>query len=98
MFNGTVVNPYYFPKDSDYGLSPNESFEHWDMGSAITIGANVDFKFGTAYLFLSNSKLVSFSIVGKVGLSYLDLSDGEPLVRGSGLDAFLAIGLGVYFW
>lgn len=98
IFNGDVKHAYYFPKDSDYGMWADESFEYQDMGTCIKIGANFDFKFGTAYLFFSDSKLVSFSLVGNVGLSYLDLSDGEPLVRGSGLDAFVAFGLGVYFW
>ena len=98
IFNGDVKHAYYFPKDSDYGMWANESFEYQEMGTCIKVGANFDFKFGTAYLFFSDSKLVSFSLIGNVGLSYLDLSDGEPLVRGSGLDAFVAFGLGVYFW
>ncbi len=98
MFKGTVKNPFYFPNDDDYGLTANESCEFSNMGYAVTLGTNVDFKFATAYLFFSSSNLVSFSIVGKFRLSYLDLSAGEPLVRGTGLDAFFAIGLGVYFW
>ena len=98
IFNGDVKHVYYFPKDSDYGMWANESFEYQEMGTCIKVGANFDFKFGTAYLFFSDSKLVSFSLVGNVGLSYLDLSDGKPLVRGSGLDAFAAVGLGIYFW
>ena len=47
---------------------------------------------------IAHLEVVSFSLIGTVGLSYLDLSDGEPLVRGSGLDAFAAVGLGIYFW
>ena len=80
---------YYFPKDSDYGMWANESFEYQEMGTCIKVGANFDFKFGTAYLFFSDSKLVSFSLVGNVGLSYLDLSDYA--LRGVGTLALLAL-------
>ncbi|WP_290762013.1 hypothetical protein [Fibrobacter sp. UBA4297] len=98
IFNGDVKHAFYYPKEDDYGMLADESYEFQEMGTTIKVGANFDFKFGTAYLFFSDSKLVSFSLVGNVGLSYMDLSDGEPLVRGSGLDAFIAVGLGVYFW
>lgn len=104
IINGTIKRPFYDFSSDDYfrleynGLRAGESYESPETSTAVTIGANVDFKFGTAYLFLSNSKLTSFSIVGKFGLSYMDLENSAPVTRGSGFDAFFAIGLGIYFW
>lgn len=68
-----------------------------DNGSAtITVGVNADYKFGTAYLFLSDKKLVSFALVGKLGASYIDFD--HKYAKGSGLSPFFSLGLGVYFW
>lgn len=60
------------------------------------LGANVDFKFATTYLFASDSKLTSFAVAGRFGLSSIDLN-GE-VVKGSGYSLFFSLGLGIYFW
>ena len=65
-------------------------------GSSLIVGANVDFKFLTTYLFFSNEKLFSFSLVGKAGFAYVDI-DNE-LAWGEGVAGFFGLGLGVYFW
>jgi hypothetical protein len=62
------------------------------------LGVNIDYKFATLYLFSSNRYLSSFSIVGKFGMSYMNLEEDYPVTRGKGLDVFMALGLGVYLW
>lgn len=104
IFNGSTTNPFYDSTHDDYdhstyyGYPAGESYESPDRNTAFTLGVNVDYKFGTAYLFGSNSKFTSFSVVGKFGLSQLDLEEGYPVTQGSGFGAFFAIGFGVYFW
>src|SRR5574344_2897110 len=61
-----------------------------------TLGANVDFKFITAYFLFSDKKLTSCSFVGKFGISYMDIDD--DFAKGKGLDGFANLGLGIYFW
>lgn len=61
-----------------------------------TLAVNVDYKFGTPYLFLSDRKLVSFAVIGKFGLSYLNMNNFYA--KGSGVVGFAHIALGVYFW
>lgn len=63
---------------------------------AYTLAVNVDYKFGTAYLFFSSSKFASFSLVGKFGISYMEFED--TFVNGSGVTPFFALGLGMYLW
>ena len=62
----------------------------------LTLAANVDFKFATLYLFTSNRKFFSPSIVGKFGISYISFED--TFVRGSGVSPFFSLGLGMYLW
>jgi hypothetical protein len=57
---------------------------------------NVDYKFLTTYLFTSNNKFFSMSLVGKFGASYID-AEGYA-VEGSGVSPFFNLGLGVSFW
>ncbi len=73
----------------------NEESSDFD-GERYIIAANVDFKFITSYLFLSSSKLSSFSLVGKFGGSYLDIDN--DLAKGSGFEGFVSLGLGIFFW
>lgn len=61
-----------------------------------TLDANIDYKFGTAYLFLSDRKFVSFAITSKIGMSYMDID--KACVKGSGVIPFAHLGLGIYFW
>ncbi len=61
-----------------------------------TLGANLDFKFITAYFLFSDKKLTSFSVVGKFGISYMDIDDN--FAKGKGVDGFVNLGLGIYFW
>ena len=104
IFNGYVTNTHYNLSSDDYfhvvysGSKDNDSYESSNLGTSFTVGANVDFKFATSYFLLSKSKLTSFAIVSKFGLSYMNLEADAPITRGSGFDAFFAIGLGVYFW
>ena len=65
-------------------------------GMSVIAGVNVDFKFVTAYFFLSNEKLTSFSLVGKFGVTYADINN--ELAWGEGVSLFYGLGLGVYFW
>lgn len=70
--------------------------EEISEGIAATLAVNVDFKFITAFLFTSNNKFFSMSVVGKFGASYID-ADGYA-VSGSGVSPFFNLGLGVSFW
>lgn len=75
--------------------------DEWEYSGAsdintYTLGANIDYKFGTPYLFLSPSKFVSFAVMSKVGLTYMDID--KACVEGSGVIAFAHFGLGIYFW
>lgn len=59
-------------------------------------GANVDFKFATTYFLFSDSMLTSFAVVGRFGISSIELN-GE-VIKGSGYSAFFSLGLGIYLW
>lgn len=65
-------------------------------GLTVTLAVNVDYKFLTTYLFTSNNKFFSMSLVGKFGASYID-AEGYA-VEGSGVSPFFNLGLGVSFW
>ncbi|MCQ2096828.1 MAG: hypothetical protein MJY87_02660 [Fibrobacter sp.] len=60
------------------------------------LGVNIDFKFITAYFLTSSSKLSSFSVVGKFGVSTTDID--TDVAKGEGYEAFFALGLGIYLW
>lgn len=60
------------------------------------LGVNVDFKFITAYFLASSSKLSSLSVVGKFGVSSMDIDTN--VAKGEGYEAFFALGLGIYLW
>ena len=60
------------------------------------LGANIDFKYATTYLFSSDMIFSSFSLVGRFGISSINL-DGE-VINGSGYMAFFSLGLGLYLW
>ena len=77
-------------------VDESELYGNDDGGPTITAAVNVDYKFGTAYLFLSDKKLVSFSLIGKFGASYIDFKN--KYASGSGVSPFFSLGLGVYFW
>lgn len=74
----------------------DEIDEMSDNSVGYTLGVNVDFKFLTTFLFTSDSKLSSFSLVGQFGISYLDVDD--VFNKDSGVAGFFGIGLGIYFW
>jgi hypothetical protein len=80
------------------GVPQGYRYESPEWGTAYTLGVNIDYKFATLYLFSSNRYLSSFSIVGKFGMSYMNLEEDYPVTRGKGLDVFMALGLGVYLW
>lgn len=65
-------------------------------GTSFTFGLDVDFKFATCYFLLSDTKLASFVLASKFGLSYVDLDDGYG--KGKGVTLFFNLGLGVYMW
>ena len=62
----------------------------------VTLAVNGDYKFGTAYFFTSAQKLVSFALTAKAGLSLISLDEKDA--KGTALNGFATIGLGVYFW
>jgi hypothetical protein len=70
--------------------------EEIDEGLVATLAVNVDFKCLTAFLFTSNNKFFSLSLVGKFGVSYIDASG--DFVEGSGVSPFFNLGLGFHFW
>ena len=79
---------YIKGEELDDNLS--ESIAGW------VLGTNVDFKFATTYFLISDSMLTSFALVGRFGVSSLDLN-GE-VIKGSGYSAFFSLGFGIYFW
>ena len=60
------------------------------------LGANVDLKFATTYFFSSDMTFSSFSLVGRFGVSSINL-DGD-VINGSGYMMFFSLGLGFYLW
>lgn len=72
------------------------STESVSEGMTATLAVNVDFKFVTAFLFTSNNKFFSMSLVGKFGVSYIE-AEGYA-VNGSGVTPFCNFGLGFHFW
>ncbi|MBO7062418.1 MAG: hypothetical protein J6W54_15210 [Fibrobacter sp.] len=83
------VEHLYAGDDEMYGFS--------EENRAFVAAVNVDYKFGTPYFFGSRSKLTSFSISGKFGVSYINLEDSDHF-SGSGVSFFFDIGLGIYLW
>jgi hypothetical protein len=84
-----------------HGEGENESLcegcnEMYAESMGLTLAVNVDFKFATLYLFTSNKKFFSPSIVGKFGISYISFED--TFVNGSGVSPFFSLGLGMYLW
>ena len=80
----------YYEKGSELDENFSESVAGW------VFGTNIDLKFATTYFLLSDTKLTSFALVGRFGISTIDLQ-GE-VVKGDGYMAFVAAGIGVYFW
>lgn len=70
--------------------------EEIDEGFTATLAVNVDFKCLTAFLFTSNNKFFSLSLVGKFGVSYIE-AEGD-FINGSGVSPFFNLGLGFHFW
>lgn len=84
-----------------HGESENEYMckgcnEMYSESLGLTLAVNVDFKFATLYLFTSNKKFFSPSIVGKFGVSYISFDDS--FVQGSGVTPFFSLGLGILLW
>jgi hypothetical protein len=79
----------------DYNKGDIEEDSEGDFNAYI-LGVNLDVKLGTPYLFLSDRKLVTFAVVTKVGLSYVNVDN--RFAKGSGVSLFANIGFGVYFW
>ena len=80
----------YYRKGDELDDNLSESVTGW------VLGTNVDFKFATTYFLFSDSKLTSFAVVGRFGISSNDL-DGD-VIKGSGYSAFFSLGLGIYLW
>ena len=100
-----------FTVKSDFCVGSDEASEHshcyekGDGGGEISqeftetgwmLGANVDLKFATTYFFSSDMTFSSFSLVGRFGVSSINL-DGD-VISGSGYMAFFSLGLGFYLW
>lgn len=83
------------PDGQIWYLNKNDT-EEIDEGVTATLAVNVDFKCLTAFLFTSNNKFFSLSLVGKFGVSYID-AEGD-FVKGSGVTPFFNLGLGFHFW
>ena len=83
------------PNKESY-VSGDEIDEMADESVGYTLGVNFDFKFLTTFLFTSDTKLSSISLVTQLGISYLDIDDVFNTT--SGASVFFGIGLGVYFW
>lgn len=79
----------------DYNKGDIEEDSEGDFNAYI-LGVNLDVKLGTPYLFLSDRKLVTFAVVTKMGLSYVNVDN--RFAKGSGVSLFANIGFGVYFW
>ena len=97
--NFSTINSYSRGSDkpSDHSWSVND--DDSSMGDEMTgfvVGANFDFKFGTTYFLLSDSKLTSFSLVGRVGIS--NMSIDCDVAKGDGYMVFFSLGLGIYLW
>lgn len=80
----------------DYIIPAGEPETSETNGFRLVAATNVDFKFATPFLLFSSSKLISLALVGKFGVSYIDI-DNE-LAKGSGFDGFFNLGFGIYFW
>ncbi len=99
----TVKND--FCVGSDEASEHSHCYEKGDGGGEISqeftetgwmLGANVDLKFATTYFFSSDMTFSSFSLVGRFGVSSINL-DGD-VISGSGYMAFFSLGLGFYLW
>lgn len=99
----TVKND--FCVGSDEASEYSHCYEKGDGGGEISqeftetgwmLGANVDLKFATTYFFSSDMTFSSFSLVGRFGVSSINL-DGD-VISGSGYMAFFSLGLGFYLW
>jgi hypothetical protein len=99
----TVKN--VFCVGSDEASEHSHCYEKGDGGGEISqeftetgwmLGANVDLKFATTYFFSSDMTFSSFSLVGRFGVSSINL-DGD-VISGSGYMAFFSLGLGFYLW
>ena len=87
---GTYVEDYGYYNSSEFDVG------EYEIGNTYVLGANVDFKFLTTYQLLSNKSLFSLALVSKTGLAYRDMD--TQYAKGSGVDMFFDIGLGIYFW
>lgn len=107
-FSGPTID---FTVKNDFCVGSDEASEHshcyekGDGGGEISqeftetgwmLGANVDLKFATTYFFSSDMTFSSFSLVGRFGVSSINL-DGD-VISGSGYMAFFSLGLGFYLW
>jgi hypothetical protein len=105
-FSGPISN---FSVKNDFCVGSDESTEHGscykDENGKISqdftkvgwiLGGNVDLKYATTYFFSSDMIFSSFSLVGRFGVSSINL-DGEA-INGSGYMAFFSLGLGFYLW
>lgn len=76
--------------------SSSQSYGNSSGSKTFTAAVNVDYKFATPYFFLSDTKLTSFYVSSKLGISYIDFE--HTYAKGSGVTPFFALGLGTYFW
>ena len=76
--------------------SSTQSYGNSSGSKTFTAAVNVDYKFGTAYFLLSDTKLTNFCVSSKLGVSYIDFE--HEFAKGSGATPFFALGLGIYFW
>lgn len=84
-------------RENEAGEKYSGEYELTDFeGTTLIAGVNADFKFLTTYLFFSNTRLFSFSLVGKFGFAYSDISNERAW--GEGVSMFYSVGLGAYFW
>lgn len=102
------IRPYISIDMSGIDVKPKKSVPRYDIivgeseydtegeFNTYTLGASIDYKFGTPYFLLSDKKLVSFALVGKFGLSYLSMDN--RYAHDSGINGFGSLSLGVFFW
>jgi hypothetical protein len=70
--------------------------ENESCGRSWTAAVNFDYKFLTVRFFNSEHALFSMSLVSKIGFS--SISFDRKFIKGSGVDMFFDIGLGMYLW
>ena len=89
---GGVVFPLKLKREA-LGLSDSD-ITIYD-GGTFTAAADIEYKFGSASLFGSDKHRCYFSLVGKVGLTFIGLEYEK--MGGFGVSPFVSLGIGSFF-